>query len=538
MPTPHPTRLLSVCALVATSVHANDDPITIDGLFADWNDRTPAVTDGTGDGDAVDLIAVSVADTPETLHLLIEVADDLDLSENNELVLLIDTDDDPSTGLQREGIGAEIRFAFGDREGCFYPNRTSNEQAGVQIWHSDLAFHGAPTVTSPRFELTLGRDSVIDGDVVFDDSTIAVVIVDGQDDRIPDTGAISHTFDLESTPGGRDVSLARENPGDVRLVSWNVLRDSPWDGSEAGKYERMIQAIDPDVIHLQEIYQHSVTETRLLFGGWLGGEDGDWYAAGNYDCKTLSRYPILHQEALSGNLVVLLDTTDVLGTTLLAFNAHTPCCDNDDGRQWEIDEMNWFLGRVRSGLHPSIPADTAVQIVGDLNLVGLSQQLDSLVTGDIVYESDWGGDIAPDVDGSALLDTRPLHTEERVSYTWRNDFSSFWPGRLDVSIISDAVLEPGRQLVVETRSMRPKRLSEYRLLAGDSSASDHLPLITDVRAITAPILGDLNGDGLVDGADLGLLLSAWNQASEAYDLTGDGFVTGKDIGVMLAAWTG
>ena len=538
MPTSHPTPLLATCVLAATSVHAGDDPVAIDGLFADWADRPPVATDGAGDGGDVDLLAVSVADTPTALHLLIDLSEDFDLSENNGLAILIDTDDDASTGLQDEGIGAEIRFVFGDRTGCFYPERTSDQQAGVQIWHSDLAFHGAPTVTSPRFELTIGRDAVIDGDVVFDGSTIRMVLVDGRDDRSPDVGSIRHTFDLAPAPGDRDLSLDRERPDDVRLVSWNVLRDSPWDGAEAGKYERMMQALDPDVIHLQEIYDHSVTETRLRFGGWLGGEAGDWYAAGNYDCKTLSKYPILHQEALSGNLVVLLDTTDVLGTTLLAINAHTPCCGNDDGRQWEIDEMNWFIGRVRAGLHPSIPADTAVQIVGDLNLVGFRQQLESLVTGDIVYESDWGGDVAPDVDGSSLLDTRPLHSGDRTSYTWRNDFSSFWPGRLDVSIISDAVLEPGRQLVVETRSMRPARLSEHRLLATDSSASDHLPLITDVRPISPAILGDLDGDGRVDGADLGLILSAWNQASTAYDLTGDGFVTGEDIGALLAAWTG
>ena len=188
--------------------------------------------------------------------------------------------------------------------------------------------------------------------------------------------------------------------------------------------------------HLEAVRVLEVLGPLLSIGRqWLGGEAGDWYAAGNYDCKTLSKYPILHQEALSGNLVVLLDTTDVLGTTLLVINAHTPCCGNDDGRQWEIDEMNWFIGRVRADLHPSIPADTAVQIVGDLNLVGFRQQLESLVTGDIVYESDWGGDVAPDVDGSSLLDTRPLHSGDRTSYTWRNDFSSFWPGRLDVSII-------------------------------------------------------------------------------------------------------
>jgi hypothetical protein len=239
---------------------------------------------------------------------------------------------------------------------------------------------------------------------------------------------------------------------------------------------------------------------------------------------------------LSGNLVVLVDTTDVLGRPLLIFNAHTPCCGNDDGRQWEIDEMLQFLGRVRAGNHDDIPSDVAVQIAGDLNLVGFAQQLDSLVEGDIVNEFEFGPDIAPDVDGSSLLDPFPLQTESRLAYTWRNDWSWYWPGRLDISIISDSVLEPGRQLVLETRRMSAPRLAEHGLQADDSGCSDHLPIICDVRPPAGPA-GDLDGDGLVNGSDLGILLAAWDTYSEIADLDGDGTVDGRDLGLMLVDWS-
>lgn len=46
---------------------------------------------------------------------------------------------------------------------------------------------------------------------------------------------------------------------------------------------------------------------------------------------------------------------------------------------------------------------------------------------------------------------------------------------------------------------------------------------------------DLNGDGVVDGADLGILLSAWGQEGPG-DLNGDGTVDGADLGLLLAAW--
>ena len=52
------------------------------------------------------------------------------------------------------------------------------------------------------------------------------------------------------------------------------------------------------------------------------------------------------------------------------------------------------------------------------------------------------------------------------------------------------------------------------------------------------VLGDLNGDGLVNGADLGLMLAAFGTNDANADLNGDGVVNGADIGLMLAAWTG
>ncbi|MFG0274647.1 MAG: right-handed parallel beta-helix repeat-containing protein [Phycisphaerales bacterium] len=48
---------------------------------------------------------------------------------------------------------------------------------------------------------------------------------------------------------------------------------------------------------------------------------------------------------------------------------------------------------------------------------------------------------------------------------------------------------------------------------------------------------DLNGDGMTDGADLGLLLGSWNSAG-ATDLNGDGVTDGADLGLLLGAWGG
>lgn len=69
--------------------------------------------------------------------------------------------------------------------------------------------------------------------------------------------------------------------------------------------------------------------------------------------------------------------------------------------------------------------------------------------------------------------------------------------------------------------------STDEIRVGDSWAS--------VLAIEQPpCVGDLDGNAVVDGADLGLLLAAWGAPDG--DLNGDGNTNGADLGVLLAAW--
>ena len=52
--------------------------------------------------------------------------------------------------------------------------------------------------------------------------------------------------------------------------------------------------------------------------------------------------------------------------------------------------------------------------------------------------------------------------------------------------------------------------------------------------------GDFTLDGVVNGADLGLLLSNWGPcgANCPYDLDGNGVVNGADLGLVLSNWGG
>jgi hypothetical protein len=59
-----------------------------------------------------------------------------------------------------------------------------------------------------------------------------------------------------------------------------------------------------------------------------------------------------------------------------------------------------------------------------------------------------------------------------------------------------------------------------------------------VFRVVQPCQSDLNGDLVVDGADLGMLLSAWSDdlAGSFADLNSDGVVDGMDLAVLLNDW--
>lgn len=70
-----------------------------------------------------------------------------------------------------------------------------------------------------------------------------------------------------------------------------------------------------------------------------------------------------------------------------------------------------------------------------------------------------------------------------------------------------------------------------------SNQSGDLELDELIFALPDPSIcpADLNGDGSVDGADLGLMLGTWNQPGIG-DIDGSGTVDGADLGLLLGSW--
>jgi len=60
--------------------------------------------------------------------------------------------------------------------------------------------------------------------------------------------------------------------------------------------------------------------------------------------------------------------------------------------------------------------------------------------------------------------------------------------------------------------------------------------VAAVLRVHATGVPDMNGSGVIDGADLGLLLDSWGRTTAfgPGDLNGDGHVDGADLGLLLS----
>ena len=73
---------------------------------------------------------------------------------------------------------------------------------------------------------------------------------------------------------------------------------------------------------------------------------------------------------------------------------------------------------------------------------------------------------------------------------------------------------------------------------GGSGGSGGMPVAAFNLTGGSGDLADVNGDGIINGADLGALLAAWGTVARFHgaDLNQDQSVGGADIGVLLSAW--
>ena len=474
---------LLVLVLIAGCGRLPAQDVAIDGRFADWDAMPALAGDPAHDGgpSGIDFTRVQVHDDALWLYLSFDTGIATLLQDNNGIRLAIDTDDDASTGRAMHGIGAELVWDFAQRQGTVYPGNS------VNVRHDDIRLIPAPSMTSSRFELAIRRGTVIGTRPLFPVDRIRVALSDSGGDRFPDgDGGVEYEFRFTGVQPVVEQLLRPVENGAIRLLSWNTLFNGPVDPARQPAYTRLLRAIRPDVLCLQECFDMSASDALDVVRSAIDAPVGhEWRAikrdAGNILVTHLDVEHSWQVQAEYRASAFQLRTPD--GENLLLINAHFRCCDADDHRQREADGLIRFLRDAKtSGGVVTVPEGTPIVLVGDLNLVGDHRQYETLVTGDIVNNVTYGPDAAPDWDGGAWTELPPRHPSSRFTYTWDDVESSYAPATLDYLFYTASVLTVTHDLVVDPRQISPGQRLRLGINEHDATlASDHLPRFADIR---------------------------------------------------------
>ncbi len=476
-------RLFLIHLFLFFNLFAQSGQIVLDENFSDWNNSYLVYSDKSNDASngGLDFGNFYLTNDNKYLYFSFEVKNKINLQSNNGLTLFIDTDFNKSTGEPVAGIGADLEYSFGSRSGTYW---ASNGKL-VTIGHYAIGLVTSPTVTSARFEGKINLNSYISNEKVFRNDSIRIVLKDATGaDVLPDSGAgVKYVLKTKVDFVPPAYKLKKLGADYLRIMAYNVHRDDLFNDGKKAYFQNIFKAIAPDIIGLEEVYKHSAQQAKDLFNSFLPLNNGSWYAAKTEsDVLVVSKFPILSQYSIDGNAAFLLDLQKYKRQLLLVV-AHPPCCNNDAGRQKEIDHIMAFIRDAKNGVGKlSLPTNSPIVIEGDMNFVGDNQQVKTLLEGDIINENTYGQDFKPDWDGSAFEDAKPITTGLPATFTWLNSNSPYPPGRLDYQVFTGSVMTLVNSFALFTPELPQDSLTAYGLQANDvTNASDHLPIVSDFK---------------------------------------------------------
>ncbi len=476
-------------ALLFFTLQAQRTDIMVDGVTEEWSTtEINTYDDETGDGNAIDITSLSATNDEQFLYISFTLSEEMLLNNNNSLKLYFDTDNDATTGNSINGIGSDFQWNFAERRGY------SEIDPGSPVYHNVIDFTALPTVTSDTFEIRIDRYATIKGEPLFPSESLRIVLKDGlTGDMAPDEDeTFGYTFqNIENT--FQPSNLYRSDAVDIRVMSFNVLHDGIIKPERRPYFRRIIRAASPDVAVLNECWSATTSQVIDIFNDFIPLPGGASWDAVKKDGGNIliSRYPFTDSHRIHSDMRITAGVIDLpddkFAGDFMVVGAHFRCCDANAARQREADAFAAFIRDTKKpGAEFSIPENTPFFLAGDLNLVGYSQQLETVLTGEII-NSGFGESEMPDWDGSPLLDVISSQTDDPVATTWRSNTSSYWPGRLDFTIVSNSVAQVLSSWILDTEDMPQDRLSKFNLEKNDTKeASDHLPKITDLK-FTGPL---------------------------------------------------
>lgn len=509
------STLFTACFLVISYALSAQSPIALNGDFEDWS-TAPSWTSSSGGGN---INKVAISHTSEWVYFYIKTTNEVALDEftlPNSIQLVLDFDNDPSTGsnYQGLGLGAELVIDLPSRSATMFSS--SGNPSGPEI--NSLGLHISPTYSAFEFELALDRSlvNIEDGGLKF------VWYESASGAEIPSGGGVhpltSFNYSVVPTPLEKAVGT------EIRVAFWNVNRRLDQAGAQ-GAIERILLATQPDVIGFSEVDDVSAAYVASLLDNWLPFDGSGWQVIkDDYDLMIASRFPIASTyPSIDRQMPGVISTESVWGVPMLFTSSHLKCCNGDVLRQQQADEyMAFQRDAMALGGAIDIPSGSPIVYGGDLNMVGLGGPINTLKTGNISDNDQFGIDFSPDWDGSSMVELEARLSDRGMDYTWRNDGSDYMPGKLDYIIVSDAAVNVLRQYSLQTSDLSAARLEQYGLMSNDDlDASDHFIVIADLALVGGVSQADSDADGIIDVADNCPNLSNYDQADFNLDGFGD-----------------
>jgi len=328
----------------------------------------------------------------------------------------------------------------------------------------------------------------------------------------------------EPTPtrSASDEFLGRPSPDTIRVMSYNINWDSifPEDDpqnhelrefSRQGAFGRVLRAVRPDILCLQEInYLRGAADLGEFLSAEMEAADEQWSVVNVRDTVIASRFELIEEgyELVTGS--VLPDLDQAAGLVDLPDGQYGPsdlyliCTHFKAGgtladillRGRQADAIAAHVGDFTTpGGELDLVPHTPFLILGDFNVYDTDPALHlrTLLRGDIANEDQFGEDVQPDWDGTPLSDALPTHNAlGRANYTWRNDSLPFSEGELDRVLYSDSVLVMESGFVLNTLLLADEVLAAHDLRLNDvlldasTGYFDHLPVVVDFTLASPP----------------------------------------------------
>ena len=202
----------------------------------------------------------------------------------------------------------------------------------------------------------------------------------------------------------------------IKLVKQGKVKEASKAIQPAITYFKRIKSMklrNPQIIGFNETGQTSEQDVYDVLNTALGGT---WYVL-KHDPEniTASRFPILDSWDVHNKIQACLIDLDDEGPDMLFIVGHLNCCGADNLRQEQVDRFTEFILDAKiPGGEITVPENTPIVFLGDINLVGYSQQYYTIIEGDIQDTDSYGQGGFPDWDNSELEDVICRQTDKRI----------------------------------------------------------------------------------------------------------------------------